>query len=330
MGPEVQWAIILAGSYVWRADSLEAACPRALLPVANAPMVHYTLAWLRAGGLRAATLCSNDAALLLGDCLQDGTAAGIELFYYEDRVPRGPAGSVCDAALATPADPFIVVEGAIIPELNLTDLLRAHRRSNAAATVVVHGAHGDNDEAEANQSPIGIYVFGRSALARVPRAGFQDIKEGLIPRLHGEGETVVAYAASGTFPRVRGLASYLAAQVWALERIYARELTRDRYEWRRGAYVHHSARLAERARVVPPVMIGPESRVEDEAVLVGPCVLGGRCVVGRGSIIERSVLWDACTVGPQVVIDQAVLTAGVLVASGVTRQCIASPLVAGS
>lgn len=322
------WAIILAGSHVWQEDSLEAVCPRALLPIANSPLIHYTLAWLRAAGVRAATLCSNDAAVPLQDCLLDGAATGVELYYYADHIPRGPAGCARDAALASDAGLLVVVEGAVLPELDLKALIVAHQRSQAAATVVVSGADGERGPAQSCLSPVGLYVFARSALEHVPRSGFQDIKETLIPRLHEAGALVVGHPVARPFPRVRGRESYLAAHAWALERIYARRLTRDGYQWRRDAYVHHTARLAERARLVPPLMIGPGVHIEDDAVLVGPSVLGRRCVVGRGAIIERSVLWEGCVVGARVVVDQAVLATGVSISSGAVRRCVAMAPVA--
>ena len=94
MSPDTA-AIILGGRHVWNEDAFAALGPRLLLPVANAPLVHYTLAWLRDGGVSRATLCTNRAVSLLHAFLGAGQEHACELYYCVDRLPRGPAGS-CD------------------------------------------------------------------------------------------------------------------------------------------------------------------------------------------------------------------------------------------
>jgi len=314
--------IILAGSHVWQENGFESLGPRLLLPIANAPLIRHLLAWLREGGVRTIAICANEGSPALQAYLLDGAAEEVDVYYYEDRAPRGPAGCMRDAAQFAEADEFVVVDGSILPGFELRSLVQFHRQHEASACVVVERRARGSAESEAWLHPVGIYVFAGRALESVPATGFQDTKETLIPRLHREGVPVVTFAAERPSPRVRGLASYLELQAWVLGRLYARELTVEGYEWRNGVCLHRSAWIAPRARILGPVMIGPQSRVEDEAAIVGPTVIGGRCALHRRSAVTRSVLWDRCVVSGRAVVDHCLMTTGTYLAPGEARHSL--------
>jgi len=304
--------IVLAGVHRWGESLFERLLPRPLLPVADSPLICYGLRWLRDADVRAVTICANSDSRLVHDCLGDGTALGLDLYYYEDLMPRGPAGSVRDAGLAWGAHDFVVIEGSVVPTGELGELLAAHRSQDAAITIAVEAA-ADSGPAAAALRPAGMYVFGRRALEAVPATGYQDIKEVLIPRLHGCGERVLAYPIESPCPRVLGVETYLAANRWMITRLVNGPELLPRY-WRvNGARVHASARVASPVRMIGPVLIGPESRIASGVTLVGPTVVGQGCVVGEGAVVSRSVVWDYCRIGRHAVVDQCILAHGAAV-----------------
>jgi NDP-sugar pyrophosphorylase family protein len=319
-------AIILAGSHAWHADSLEALCPRVLLSVANAPLISYTLEWLRAAQITEVAICANDASSALQDYLKAGTQHDLNIYYYEDRIPRAPAGCVRDAALIVPAEHFIVVDGSIIPTVDYFALRSAHVGSGAAVTVVSNVNQIEPESRDSGPRPVGIYMFDRRAMDYVPATGYQDIKEALIPRLHRDNESVVVFPVNRSAPRVLGLPSYFAAQAWLLERVQEGELTFEGYVYTGGIFIHETAHLSPRARIVGPVMIGPQSRVEDDALIIGPSVLGRDCVVERQAVVEQSVLWDTVVVGEQAIVDRCLITNGVVIEAGGMKRGVACSL----
>ena len=324
--PNSTTAIILAGSHAWHADSLEALCPRVLLPIANAPLISYTLEWLRSARITEAAICANDASSALQAYLQAGTQHDLSLYYYEDRIPRGPAGCVRDAAMAVPAERYIVVESSIIPALDLSALLSAHVETGAAITLVSNLGQDWSESRDGGILPFGVYVFDKRALDYVPPIGYQDIKEALIPRLHRDNETVMAFPVNRPSPRVLGLPSYFAAQSWILERMQDDELIFEGYVNTDGIFIHETADLAPRARVVGPVMVGPQSRIENDALIIGPSVFGRGCVVERHAVVEQSVMWDTVVVGEQAIVDRCLITNGVVIEAGVMKRGIACSL----
>ena len=247
--------IILAGAYPDGQCALDQLIPRPLLPVAQQPLITYALRWMRSGGLRRATICTNSAARAIRTHL--GPAAfDMGLDYLEDWSPRGPAGCVGDAGARTDADTFVVADGTAVPVVDIQELLEAHRASEAAITVVV-GA-----DSAGRLRPTGVYVFDRWAFHFIPEEGFQDIKEKLIPRLYAAGENVSTQMAHAVAPRVVNADTYLALNQWAIERAAHQvgssdgfQVSRrgDRARKRRGA----PERSPARPRARRPSGVGP-------------------------------------------------------------------------
>ncbi len=298
--------IVLAGVHPWDRAALDAQLPRPLLPIVHMPLIGYALRWLHEGGVRNVTVCANSASRLVRACLGDGDLLGLDLRYYEDWTPRGPAGCLHDAGLDQPAQVYVITDGTIIPQVDLAALLAAHSNSGAAVTVAVDASPGSEEAEPGALQPVGIYAFARRALELIPVTGYQDIKEVLIPRLRERGERVLPYHTEIPCPRVTGFESYLRVTGWLLERLPAEP------EWpgfvRRGeAQVHRNAQVADDALLLGPVLIGPDCVIEARATIVGPAACAGGCGVGAEAVVSRSLLWEGATVGPGAVLDQCVV-----------------------
>jgi NDP-sugar pyrophosphorylase family protein len=292
--------IVLAGAYPGGRSVLDRLAPRPLLPVAEQPLITYALRWMAAEGLRGATICANTAARVIRARL-GGTACGLRLDYLEDWSPRGAAGCVRDAGLATDATTFVVADGTAVPVVNLGELLEAHRASRAAITVVA-GA-----DRAGRLRPSGVYVFDCRALLHVPEDGFQDIKEKLIPRLHAAGEAVSTHMAERVAPRVVNADTYLALNDWAVERTSRRREAPEGFRNLGEAVLHMSAFVDPTARLLGPVVLGPRVSVQAGATFVGPVSVGQGTEVGRGAVVSRSVIWSECLIGSRSFVDRSML-----------------------
>lgn len=307
-------AIVLAGVHTWGNCLLERTLCRPLLPIATQPLVGHVLDWLRLGGVAHASICGNSDTAILHKRLGDGTAARMALEYFEDVTPRGPAGCLRDASHGAGAWAYVVVEGTILPRVDLARLLDSHKESGAAVTVVTTSPTGEQNGGNGFPHPAGIYVFSSWVLETVPAMGYQDIKETLLPKLSRLGERVVSYPVpSGSIQRVSGLASYLRANMQVVEQMGASGSIPDGFARVGEATVHHTARCDRRAQIVGPVLIGADCKVGPEAVVVGPTVIGPECEIGPSAVISRSVLWARCRVGRNAHLDHCVLSDEALV-----------------
>lgn len=279
--------VILAGAHVWDDMTLDAFCPRPLLPVMGEPLIGYAIRWLRAAGVGHVTVCANHRAGVFRQVLGDGSRYGVRLDYYEDRSPRGPAGCVRDVIGRLNSEHAMVVEGSILPSIHAADFARAHQCSGAALTLAAHRSDCGG------LSPCGIYACSRAVLDRIPLTGYQDIKESMIPRLNEAEERVSVFPAPGAELRVRGLDSFLHLHARLLERMEAREDKAVGFDRHGATWIHQSAKVAASARVVGPAVIGPDVVIESGALVLGPCVIGRGCRLGRDSMVANSVLWES-------------------------------------
>jgi NDP-sugar pyrophosphorylase family protein len=309
--------IVLAGVHSWDDSAFDELLPRPLMPVVHTPLICHILAWLRSAGITHATVCANSASRPMRCMLTDGTALGLELGYYEDWTPRGPAGCIRDASSQAGAPQVVVVDGTILPQCDLHAMLKAHARSGAAMTIVM--AH-DPDSAKGGLErfvPVGIYMLDRTVLQHIPETGYQDIKEVLLPRLHAGGIGVRTHLLPTACPRLTDAASYLALNARALERLMHSEPPPG-YRRIGQNIVHESvhpapldcpsdAALTDAGAAHGPALVGPDTTLATSATLIGPVVIGAGCVIEPGAVVCRSILWDNCRVGRGAAISDCVL-----------------------
>lgn len=313
--------IILAGTHPWTNSAFDS-LPRTLLPVAHRPLIWYALSWLHREGIGEVAVCGNRETRVLQSRLGRHVPHGMRVSYHEDPMPRGAAGSARDAAVATEAQTFVVVEGTAIPNVDLSDLLLKHRTSGACVTVVIHAEARRNGN-PALHAPSGIYVFERRALDEVPTHGFCDIKEKLIPQLYAAGECIIPYEAATATPRVLDAATYMAANEWMVEHLVRNGEERDGYVRSANGLVHRDAFIAGDAAIVGPVLVGPGARVLSGAVVVGPTSIGREATIECGAMVSRSAVWRRSFIGEYatadrcIVADDAVIEAGARAFQGV-------------
>ncbi len=308
-------AVILAGVHPWDDEGLDAILPRPLLPVLNRPLIEFVFNWLKSAELRDATVCTNRRTRSVRRLAGDGRVLGMNIDYYEDWMPRGPAGCVRDAVADHSAATLVIADGTILPRIPLERLLRFHFERRAAATVVVHEVGRERGE-PAGFRPVGIYVLRREVLDLVPEVGYQDIKEMLIPRLRTCGQDVCGLPIRDGCYRVTDRVSYLTANALELLSAEVTSLVEQGYRQMGDAWVHETARIAPGAVLVGPAMIGPRARIARGVTLVGPCVLGPGVHLRERSVVCRSVLWECCDIGRHAMVDRSVVTRGAWLADG--------------
>jgi mannose-1-phosphate guanylyltransferase len=319
--------IVLAGAYNWGETRFERFLRGPLVPIAQRPLISYVLSWMGEAGVEDATICANGSSRAVRARLADEAALPLRLGYYEDPIPRGPAGCVRDAGLLSEADTLVVAEGTLVPSADVAELLEAHRSSRAALTIVVDQERRRRGlSAERPPSPSGLYVFDRRVLETIPATGFQDIKESLIPRLHRAGERVFTHAVAGVSPRVLNCETYLAVNEWMIDRVTDTPGSLSGYylRWRNGGtpcgdvLAHVTAQIHPQARLLGAIVLGPGVRIMAGATIIGPTTIGEGCTVAPGAVVSRSVLWNRCVVGKEALVDRCLLADDAAIESSLT------------
>jgi NDP-sugar pyrophosphorylase family protein len=186
--------------------------PKAMVPVAGAPIVGYQLAWLAGHGVKSVTISGGYKHEMISDYAGDGSRFGVEIRYAIEDEPLGRGGGLKYAArrLADPAAPFFVLNGDVITTFSLAEMAKYHDQHDGAVTLALSPYRSNWGVADLDdgdrirgfvQSPelpywinAGIYVFGPDVVPMLPDKG--DHEDSTFPQLAKDGR-LVGYRLSG-------------------------------------------------------------------------------------------------------------------------------------
>ncbi len=309
-------AVILAGVHDWGACALNRAVLRPLAPIGNRPIIGHVLAAVARAGVRRVVISTNGHSQQLRESLGNFFCGGLHLDFRDDAMPRGPAGCVKDASLSESGGNIIVLESGTVPQFDIEDLVTNHYRTRAALTIAGVRTQVEDDD---TYTPAGCYIIASEALAFVADRGFCDIKETLVPRLHDANLRVNIHPIDGHAPRLTGIENYFALNDWAIRLAASDKSIVDGYFIEGAAVIHREAFIHPQAKLLGPVMIGPDCSIEAGAILVGPTSMGRGAVIGEGCVVSRSALWANSRTGENATLDRCVVAERARISAGETR-----------
>ncbi len=130
-------AMILAAGFGMRLRPLTETLPKPLLPIAGKPLIEWTLLLLRRHGVMEVMINLHHLGDQIEHRLGDGSRFGMRLSYSREAAILGTGGGIKQAEPFFEWDPFIVLNGDTLLELDLGALVGFHRQQGALATMVV-------------------------------------------------------------------------------------------------------------------------------------------------------------------------------------------------
>ena len=307
-------ALVLAGGEGTRLRPLTLSAPKPVLPLAGRPFLTFMLEWLARHGVREVLLSVG----FLADAVErvlGSRHAGMRVRYLIEDEPLGTAGPVRLAAdRGLLEERFLVLNGDVLTDLDLSAELAEHVRCGARATlalVAVDDASGygvvsttaegrveafdekaQDGEAPASRINAGAYVLERDVVERIPAGRAVSFEREVFPELVGEG--LHGHRAEGYWIDIGTPERYLEA-TWDLLAGRVASTLEPRDDG--GSLVLGGARV--------------------EGAHVGPLtVVGEDCVLGSGARVERSVLHTSVDVGEGCRLDRCILADGVSLGAG--------------
>ncbi len=132
-------AVVLVGGEGTRLRPLTLSSPKQMLPIVGVPMIERVLGHLAAHGVDEAVLSLGYLPDAFMEAYPDGRAVGVRLTYAVEPEPLDTAGAVRFAAkYAGIAETFVVVNGDVLTDLDLTSLVAFHRQRGAEGTIALH------------------------------------------------------------------------------------------------------------------------------------------------------------------------------------------------
>ena len=130
-------AMVLAAGYGTRLRPLTDELPKALVPVAGRPMIEYPLLLLRHYGISEIIINAHHLGEKIEERLQDGKKLGLRITYSRERELLDTGGGLLQAKPFLQDGAFVVINTDVIIDLPLQAAIDQHRKSGAAATLVL-------------------------------------------------------------------------------------------------------------------------------------------------------------------------------------------------
>ncbi|BEP15960.1 mannose-1-phosphate guanyltransferase [Acidothermaceae bacterium B102] len=311
-------AVVMAGGEGTRLRPMTANQPKPLLPVVNQPIMGHVLRLLRRHGVTETVVTLQFLASLVRNYFGDGDEFGMTLSYATEETPLGTAGSVKNAEAALKDEPFIVISGDALTDIDLTDMIEFHRRNKALVTIalkrvadpVEFGIIIADEEGRIErflEKPTwgqvfsdtvntGVYIMEPEVLDHVATGTSVDWSNDVFPKLLADGAPLYGYVTEAYWEDVGTHESYLRVQADVLNRLVDVEI--DGFEVSSGVWIAEGAEVDPDATLRGPLYVGDYAKVEAGAELREYTVLGSNVVVKTGAFLHRAVLHDNVFCGP--------------------------------
>ncbi len=328
-------ALILAGGKGIRLRPLTIHTPKPIVPLANRPFLHYQIELLKRAGITDITLSLSYQPNKIEEVFGDGSEHGVRIRYTVEADPLGTAGAFKHSsghAHTGSQAATVVLNGDILTNVNLAELVAYHHRQAALATIVTVPVENPSlygmlesdetgrvlryvekpkpEEAVCKTINAGIYVLEPRVLELIPEEENYSFELGLFPKLVAAGERFYTFGWHDYWLDIGAPQRYLQAHDDLLNgRIKTFQLTRE---------PRAAAQTAgEAAKIDKLSIVHPTCTLKPGAEIINS-VLGANCVIEERARIENSVLWSSTRVGQSAVVHRSFVGKGGIIGRNTT------------
>ncbi len=343
-------AIILVGGEATRLFPLTCNTPKAMVPVLNSPFLEHVIRYLSSHQIKDIILAQSHLLQPIESYFGNGSQFGVKLSYTIEDTPLGTAGAVKNAESYLD-ETFLVLNGDIFTDLDITAMIDYHLESKAKATIALtpvddptsYGLIETNaqgrvtrflekpewSQVTTNMINAGTYVLEPDVLAQIPPEVQVSIERQVFPQLLDQGEPVYAYPSSVYWIDIGTPEKYL-------------QLHRDLLSGKSSQYplapgeeilIGEQSSIHATAQIKGAVVIGSNCSIGRKVKLTGLVVIGTGCTILEDTVIEESIIWrntrlgqrvnlknsivaDNCYLNTDSIIEDSILGDNVTVASG--------------
>ena len=132
----VKQAVILAGGQGTRMRPLTYEMPKPMIPVKGKPLIQHIMELCRKYDIREIILSTGYMGDQIRNHFGDGSHLGLDIKYVEENEPLGTGGPL-NLAKKYLTGPFLMFNGDVLSDLNLSDLIVFHNEQKAVATIAL-------------------------------------------------------------------------------------------------------------------------------------------------------------------------------------------------
>lgn len=213
-------ALVLAGGLGRRLQDMPVDGPKPMVEIAGRPFLELLLKQLQSVGLRKVILAVGYRGERVAQCFGDGRKWGLALDYSWETSPLGTAGALRQALGKLTGASVLVLNGDSFVAADYAQLLSFHatHRESVTLTAVYQTDCRDFGQLELGagkrvvafrEKPVagagagyvnaGVYVFGRSAIEKIPAGKTLSLERDFLPSLLREEIPLYAWVVQGYF-----------------------------------------------------------------------------------------------------------------------------------
>jgi mannose-1-phosphate guanylyltransferase len=319
-------AVVLVGGEGTRMRPLTETVPKPLLPMVDRPFLDHVLDRLASHRVDGVVLSSPYLEEVFDPFLQTRAGKAPSVEWITESQPLGTAGAIANA-LDHLDGTFLVLNGDILTDLDLTAMLAFHRERGAVATISLAPVDDarpfglvdmdpnarvrafrekPNDPVKGNVNT-GTYVLEPVALRGVSTSRAVSIETEVFPGLIDSKVPVYGFLSDAYWRDLGTPEKYLQATFDALEgRIQG--LAYDAPFLGEGVEVGEGAQVGPRAVLGRGTVVGRDAQVQDSVLFAGTrveararvvgSILGHAVHVGADGNVARSILAEGAVVPP--------------------------------
>jgi mannose-1-phosphate guanylyltransferase len=324
-------AVVLVGGEGTRLRPLTYTRPKPLLPVVGRSILERKLEHLAVHGIVEVVLSLGYKPDAFRAAFPEGRAGGVSVSYAVEPTPLDTAGAIRFAIESvgwTMDAPFVVVNGDVLTDLDLSEQLQFHVARDAEATlaltrvedpsafgVVATTADGrvtqfvekpNREDAPTDWINAGTYVLNPSVLARIPKDKRSSIEREIFPLIAQEGRLFALQSDAYWLDAGTPMLFIQANTDWLDNHYGSRSIVGN------GARIDATATMT-RSSIGDGVVIGPGAKVTDSVLLPGArigaravvrqSIIGANALVSDGAdVADGSVIGDGAVVEPRSVL----------------------------
>lgn len=301
-------ALLLVGGKGTRLKPLTDNLPKPMVPIMGKPLLARTLEVLKSHGIDEIVFSTCYRSEAIESYFGDGSALGLKIHYVREDLPLGTGGAIKNSEKYFD-DSFFVLNADILSNINLSGMMRYHRRKKADVTIAVTrvnnpSAYGvieydaDGYAVSFREKPqeivshfinAGVYIFEPCVLRRISSGRAVSVEREVFPRLLGKGRKIAVYKGCNYWLDIGTPEKYIRAHHDG----FTGKLRLPEIDFgRRAVYSRLNARINGTVTLRGPVYLGESVRIGAGAVVGPGVVIGDNGVVGNRCEISNSILWN--------------------------------------
>lgn len=330
-------AMVLAAGLGTRLKPITFKIPKPMVPVIDRPVMAHLLGLLARHNFTDAVANLHYYPDTIRDYFGDGSAFGVNLTYNFEQELLGTAGGVRAVSEFLGDEPFLIISGDALTDVDLTALAERHRSSGGIATltvkrvddtreygVVLHDSEGritgfqekpHPDEALSDLGNCGIYVFSPEIFDFFPDRPFVDWAQDVFPALLENDVPFFIHETEDYWNDVGSLSELRGGTFDALSGAVDLGIAGAGA----GVYTADAGALDRAELVDEPVWVGAGASIADGVSLQGPVVIGDGAEVGAGACLRNTIVFPGAQVPAGFIAIDAILGQGDVV-SGLARR----------